>query len=119
MASLYTYRPQTFGLVFVIARVPYGKMKYTSPEYLCKAEVQNVTHCDSMVGFEGRGWCCSQRYLPGFASCKKWTLEKNTIRDSVRKTETQQLSKLSALHCVTTLLLLCIFLWTLVVLEYI
>lgn len=59
MASLYTYRPQTFGLVFVIARVPSGKMKYTSPEYLCKAEVQNVTR-DSMVGIKGRGWCCSQ-----------------------------------------------------------
>lgn len=60
MASLYTYRPQTFGLVFVIASVPSGKMKYTSPEYLHKAEVQNVTHCDSMVETKGRGWSCSQ-----------------------------------------------------------
>lgn len=43
MAPLYTYRPQTFGLVFAIANVPSGKMKYTSPKYPYKAEVQNVT----------------------------------------------------------------------------
>lgn len=60
MASLYTYRPQTFGLVFVIASEPSGKMKYTSPKYPHKAEVQNMTRCDSMVGTKGRGWCCSQ-----------------------------------------------------------
>lgn len=49
MTSLYTYRPQTFGFVFVIASVPSGKMKYTSLEYLYKAEVQNVSR-DSTVG---------------------------------------------------------------------
>lgn len=55
MASLYTYRPQTFGLVFVIASVPSGKTKSTSPEHLCKAEVQNVTPCGSTVAIKGRG----------------------------------------------------------------
>lgn len=117
MASLYTYRPQTFGLVFVIASVPSGKTKHTSPEYLYKAEVLNVT-CDSLVGIKGRGWCCSQaaRGISQALHPSRSGHWRTIHRNSVRKPETQQPSKLSALYYTTTLLL-CIFLWTLLVLE--
>lgn len=71
-------------------------------------------------GNQGKGLLLQpgcQRYLPGFASFKKWALQNKTLRNSVKKTETQQPSKFSALHYITTLLLLCIFLQTLLFLE--
>lgn len=80
MASLYTYRPQTFGLVFVIASVPSGETKHTSPKYLYKAEVLKRDLWQH-GGNQGKGQVLQpgcQRYLPGFACFKKWALENNT-----------------------------------------
>lgn len=116
MASLYTYRPQTFGLVFVIANVPSCKMKCTSPEYLHKAEVQNVTRCDRMVETKGRGWGCSQA-ARGISQALHPSRSGHWRKIQLTVSGSHQPSKLSALHYITRLILLCIFLWTLLFLE--